>query len=308
MGFLSKLFGANRGELADSGPLQQAEWNADFVVVDVETACSRVSSICQIGIVGFRDGREVGSYGTLVDPRDTFDARNTQIHGIAADHVRGHPHFGGIHPHLSSHLEGRIAVAHSTFDRGALAAACDLHGRSPINSRWLDSVVVARHAWPHLKSHRLNVLADHLGIEHRHHDALSDARTAGLVMCRAMEVTGIDLEGWFGAATARPKYPTVKASPKREASGVGPLAGHSVAMSGEFSVSRTEMADLLSAGGAAVTTTPTRKTTIFLLGALDPTTLVGGQKSAKQIKAEALAADGQKILFLSEKEVRAHLR
>ncbi|MET0377330.1 MAG: hypothetical protein ABW128_24105, partial [Rhizorhabdus sp.] len=30
----------------------------DFVVVDVETACSRVSSICQIGIVGFRSGVE----------------------------------------------------------------------------------------------------------------------------------------------------------------------------------------------------------------------------------------------------------
>jgi DNA polymerase-3 subunit epsilon len=28
----------------------------DFVVIDVETACHRVSSTFQIGIVGFRDG------------------------------------------------------------------------------------------------------------------------------------------------------------------------------------------------------------------------------------------------------------
>lgn len=28
-------------------------YQPDFVVIDVETACSRVSSICQIGIVGF---------------------------------------------------------------------------------------------------------------------------------------------------------------------------------------------------------------------------------------------------------------
>ena len=34
----------------------------DFVVIDVETACSRVSSICQVGIVGFRDGREIFEY------------------------------------------------------------------------------------------------------------------------------------------------------------------------------------------------------------------------------------------------------
>ncbi|WP_426256893.1 hypothetical protein [Sphingomonas sp. DC2300-3] len=29
----------------------------DFVVVDVETSCSQVSSICQIGIVGFKRWR-----------------------------------------------------------------------------------------------------------------------------------------------------------------------------------------------------------------------------------------------------------
>lgn len=32
---------------------------SDFVVVDVETACSKMSSICQIGTVGFRDSVEV---------------------------------------------------------------------------------------------------------------------------------------------------------------------------------------------------------------------------------------------------------
>lgn len=34
----------------------------DFVVVDVETSCSNVSSICQIGIVGFKDGAEIFEY------------------------------------------------------------------------------------------------------------------------------------------------------------------------------------------------------------------------------------------------------
>lgn len=52
----------------------------DFVVVDVETACSSVSSICQIGIVGFRNGVEVFEYETLVDPLDCcFSSFNTRI-------------------------------------------------------------------------------------------------------------------------------------------------------------------------------------------------------------------------------------
>ncbi|MET0240628.1 MAG: exonuclease domain-containing protein, partial [Sphingobium sp.] len=118
----------------------------DFVVVDVETACSRVSSICQIGIVGFRRGQEVLAYETLIDPRDEFFAFNTRIHGIEAAHVAGQPTFGDVHDIVSRHIGGRITVAHSYFDKGAIAAACRVHDRAMIETRWLDSVGVARRA------------------------------------------------------------------------------------------------------------------------------------------------------------------
>jgi len=77
--------------------LMDAPEEPDFVVVDVETACARVSSICQIGIVGFRQGREVFAYETLVDPCDEFSTFNIRIHGISPEHVAGKPCFGDIH-------------------------------------------------------------------------------------------------------------------------------------------------------------------------------------------------------------------
>ena len=115
----------------------------DFVVIDVETACARVSSICQVGIVGFRDGREVFAYEKLLDPCDDFHAMNTRIHGIAAHHVVGQPTFAHVHAEIDRHLSGRITVAHSYFDKGALAAACRVHDRAPIETVWLDSVLPA---------------------------------------------------------------------------------------------------------------------------------------------------------------------
>ena len=136
----------------------------DFVVVDVETACSRVSSICQIGIVGFKDGVEMFEYETLVDPRDEFHAFNTRIHGIAAHHVVGQPSFADIHATVTAHLSGRTTVAHSYFDKGALAAACRVHDRPAIETTWLDSVRVAKRAWPDLANHKLGQLARYLGI------------------------------------------------------------------------------------------------------------------------------------------------
>ncbi|WP_428334114.1 exonuclease domain-containing protein [Novosphingobium sp.] len=198
----------------------------DFVVVDVETACSRVSSICQIGIVGFRGGREVFAWETLVDPLDEFSSFNIAIHGIAAHHVEGQPTFGDIHALIDSHLRGRITVAHSYFDKGALAAACRVGAHPLIETTWLDSVRVAKAAWPHLPSHRLNVLTGFLGLDHRHHDALSDARAAGMVIVRAIEHTGIDLGGWM----TRRAIPRAKAP---RAATTGPLLGERVVILGE---------------------------------------------------------------------------
>lgn len=214
--------------LSDSNVAAPATTTAsiDFVAVDVETACGRVSSICQIGIVGFRAGAVAFEYETLIDPRDYFSSFNTRVHGITADHVAGKPCFGDLHEVIDRHLAGRVTVAHSNFDKGALTAACRVHDRIEIGATWLDSVRVAKRVWPELPSHRLNVVSKHLGIRLKHHDALSDARAAGLIVTRAIEETGIPLEGWLGPARGK-QPPAPKAAP------AGPLVGQRIAILGE---------------------------------------------------------------------------
>lgn len=219
---ISTITHAERDKPNSAGPVFVAP---DFVVIDVETACSRVSSICQIGIVGFRDGQETFAYETLIDPRDEFHAFNTRIHGIAEHHVAGQPSFADVHAVVHGHLSGRTTVAHSYFDKGALAAACRVHEQPAIETTWLDSVRVAQRAWPDLPSHRLSVLAQYLGIAHKHHDALSDARAAGWVIVKAIEHTGITLDQWLA--------PPRKPGPAPRAAATGPLLGDRIAILGQ---------------------------------------------------------------------------
>lgn len=177
------------------------------MAVDVETACGRVSSICQIGIVGFRGGAIAFEYETLIDPKDDFSNFNARIHGITADHVAGKPCFGALHETIASQLSGRVAVAHSYFDKCAIGAACRLHERAAIEATWVDSARVAKRIWRELPSHRLNVVSKHLGIRLKHHDALSDARAAGLIVVRQVRRPAFALEGWLtspGRASAPP--------------------------------------------------------------------------------------------------------
>ncbi len=268
----------------------------DFVVIDVETACSRVSSICQVGIVGFREGREVFAYETLVDPCDEFSVFNTRIHGLTCDHVAGGPTFAHIHATVAAHLSGRITVAHSNFDKGALAAACRVHDRVPIEATWLDSVRVAKRAWPHLPSHRLNVLSKFLGIRHKHHDALSDARAAGMVVVRAIEHTGIDLAGWL--------TPVNRNAPAPKPAATGPLKGERVAILGGQRDSA--LAHWLAAAGARVMASVGTTTTMLVIGEAQPFGRFYTASPACR-RAEELRRAGQALAIVSEAELRARL-
>lgn len=266
----------------------------DFVVIDVETACSRVSSICQIGIVGFRDGREVFAYETLVDPCDEFSPFNTRVHGISCDHVVGQPTFSQVHAIVDSHLAGRTTVAHSFFDKGALAAACRVHRRDPIETTWLDSVRVAKRAWPDLSSHRLNALTRFLGLRHKHHDALSDARAAGMVVVRVIDHTGIDLAGWLKPANARGPAPKAAAS--------GPLKGQRVAILG--APRDGPLADWLAGLGAQVVSGVGSTSTMLVISASRPFGRFV-HASAPYRRAEELRRAGSRIEIVAEKDLRA---
>jgi DNA polymerase-3 subunit epsilon len=269
----------------------------DFVVVDVETACSRVSSICQICIVGFRNGVEMFEYETLVDPLDEFSSFNTRVHGLTCDHVVGAPTFGDVHAAIDGHLSGRINVAHSFFDKGALAAACMVHRRTAIETTWLDSVRVAKRAWPDLPSHRLNVLTKFLGVRHRHHDALSDARAAGMMIVRAIEHTGMDLAGWLVPANARRG-----AAPKPAAA--GPLKGERVAILG--AARDGALAQRLAAAGARVMASVGTTTTKLVISDDQPF----GQfvsAHADHRRAEELRRGGAVIEILTESELQLRL-
>ena len=269
-------------------PTSAGDAEPDFVVVDVETACSRVSSICQVGIVGFRDGREVFEYETLLDPCDEFHAGNIRVHGITAAHVAGKPTFGAVHGRIDGHLSGRTTVAHSLFDKGALSAACRTHGRAMIETVWLDSVRVARRAWPDLPNHRLGDLARHLGIRHRHHDALSDARAAGWVIIRAIEHTGLSLAEWMA--------PTRPAGPPPPPAADGPLRGERVAIVGE--PRDGPLAHAVAAMGGVVVSSVGLRTTMVAIAGTEPFGRAV-RASAAFRKAEAARRAGQHLRIVS---------
>ena len=170
-----------------------ASKNLDFVAVDVETANSDVSSICQVGIAVVRSGEIKDVWTQLIDPHDFFDPYNIAVHGIDQKMVSGCPRFEEVCDKISGCL-GEIVVSHTFFDRRAISKALEKCGKSLHCKIWIDSAQVARRAWPDrysLSGYNLGNVAGDLGIRFRHHDAGEDARAAAEIVLRAYSDTAL---------------------------------------------------------------------------------------------------------------------
>ena len=190
-----------------------ASKNLDFVAVDVETANSNVSSICQVGIAVVRSGKIKDIWTQLVDPHDFFDPYNIAIHGIDQKMVNGYPRFEELCDKIARHL-GEIVVSHTFFDRRAISKAFEKCGKSLRYGTWIDSAQVARRAWPDkyaLRGYNLGNVACDLGICFRHHDAGEDARAAAEIVLRAYTDTGFGVNKLLDlGTTVKPRKPRTR--------------------------------------------------------------------------------------------------
>ncbi len=171
----------------------------EFTAIDLETANPDAFSICQIGIARYRDGELAEEWMSYIDPQGGFNRDNIAVHGITAAAVRGWPTLPDVAGRLHEMLDGRIVVSHSQFDRVALEQAFDRHEIPRLSCAWLDSTLIARRAWKGFakRGYGLENLCRILGYRYQRHDALGDAKAAGVVVLAAIEQTGIGLNRWL---------------------------------------------------------------------------------------------------------------
>lgn len=273
----------------------------NFIALDFETANPNLSSVCQVGIVKFQEGVLVDSFDSLISPNGYFS--NTFIHGIDSDDVIDAPIFEKIYPKLVQMLSGQIVVSHTPFDRAVLQQTLARCRLPTIECRWLDSARVVRRTWTaHARSgYGLRSIASKLEIAFEHHDALEDARTAGIVLLRAIAESGICVEDWLVKSLLpihdEPSNVSLEGNPS------GALFGQHLVFTGALQVPRREAAALAALIGCTVTDFVTKKTSILVVGDQDIARFsVGQTKSSKHRKVETLIQAGATIRIIGESD------
>ncbi|NWK54677.1 3'-5' exonuclease [Verrucomicrobiaceae bacterium N1E253] len=109
-----------------------------------------------------------------------------KVHGIGSADLADAPAFMTLWPEIKSTLGGNVVVAHGHGTEKRYLRAFPAHGFEP----WVDTLLLARAAWPDLPSHALGDLCNHFQLSSKvseltpgktWHDALYDA-TASLVL------------------------------------------------------------------------------------------------------------------------------
>lgn len=147
------------------------------IAIDFETANEQRGSACSVGLAWIEDGRVVRIEERLIRPKSMrFSSFNIAIHGIRPEHVEDAGEFPEVMDEFADDFRGATMIAHNAaFDFSVWRSCLDLYRQDYPDLSYLCSVKMAQKVWPHLGSHKLNILAGHLGLTFAHHNAAEDA-------------------------------------------------------------------------------------------------------------------------------------
>ena len=181
------------GRVSESAPMPLIG-QCRFTAIDFESAGAArgmTDSPVQIGLATWSAdaGHEAAFVSYLfTDQPVQWSAR--KVHGIGPEHLADAPSLLSLWPELKRRMAGAVVVAHGKGTEKRFLRAFPGHGFGP----WIDTLLLARAAWPDLPDHSLGALCEHhaLTAEIRllvplrsWHDALFDA-VASLVLLSHM--------------------------------------------------------------------------------------------------------------------------
>ncbi len=170
-------------------PIRQAR----FTAIDFESAGAArgmTDSPVQIGMAcwspadGFRD-----SFVSYLRTDQPIHWSAQKIHGITPGHLVDSPGLLELWPELKRRMAGATVVAHGKGTEKRFLRAFPGHGFGP----WIDTLHLARAAWPDLPEHSLGKLCEHHGLAaeiralvpgKNWHDALFDAVASLVLLAR----------------------------------------------------------------------------------------------------------------------------
>lgn len=163
-----------------------------FAVVDLETTGTQRENgnhIIQFGCAIVKKMKVVKTYSFMINPNCDIPMSIKNLTGITNEDVANQPDFSHYAQKIVEILEGTTFVAHNVaFDLPFLNYELTQHGYEALTNRAIDTVELAKIAFPTLPSYKLSDLTSSLGIKHTDpHKADSDAYGTAILLIECIQ-------------------------------------------------------------------------------------------------------------------------
>ena len=172
-------------------------FDGEYVAFDLETTglSAQTDTIIEFGAAIMKNGEVIDRFESFADPKCRLHPRIVDLTGITDEMLKGAPELSEVLPRFLEFCGDRPLVAHNAdFDIGFVTAACE-RLNIPFAPTYIDTLILSQNLLPKLTKHKLNIVADYLGLpEFNHHRASDDAVTCGLLFerfARMMREQGI---------------------------------------------------------------------------------------------------------------------
>ena len=167
-----------------------------FTAIDFESAGAargKTDSPVQIGLATWSaENGHADAFTSYLFTDQPIQWSARKIHGIGPEHLADAPSLLSLWPELRNRLSGAAVVAHGKGTEKRFLRAFPGHGFGP----WIDTLLLARAAWPELPDHSLGALCESQELtaeiqkivpEKSWHDALFDAVASLVLLTRIIE-------------------------------------------------------------------------------------------------------------------------
>lgn len=171
-----------------------------FTAIDFESAGAergKTDSPVQVGLASWSlVGGHHDSFVSYLHTDQPILWSARKIHGISPDQLADAPSLLSLWPALKQRLGGAVVVAHGKGTEKRFLRAFPGHGFGP----WIDTLLLARAAWPDLSDHSLSALCQTLGLsdavralvpEKSWHDALFDSAASLVLLAHVVDALAL---------------------------------------------------------------------------------------------------------------------
>jgi len=154
--------------------------DTEFCILDLETTgfSAKNDKITEIGIIKIKNGQEIDTFETFVNPERPIPERVQEVTHITDEMVKDAPKIEEVLPKMIEFIGDSVVVTHNTdFDVAYLKHNYEVNGFLFENT-YLDTLRLAKAMYPEFSRYKLGFIADKLGIVVEvAHRALDDVKT-----------------------------------------------------------------------------------------------------------------------------------